>query len=386
MARGRSKSGFANRRRVNLVTSSTLPSMLVVPSYDGAGLVNLMAEIELKLTGQSMFRGLASDLAASIPEADTYVLVLFDGLGITQLGDPGARTLAASMSGTLQAPFPSTTSVSLATIATGLPPSKHGQVAHLTWMPDVGKVVNSLKWVTTTGESVPYGYSSVLPSPNLWERLRAAGVEPITVQPGDFSGSPLSRVLYRGARFEGAWDEEDLVTATVQLASEPRRFIFTYVPHVDFAGHVFGLESSEFAEAIKVVVGVWEGLVAQLPPGVALIGTADHGLVEFTDDQKQLIRDPRFDELRFAGDTRGVHLWGDEGLMHDLAEMTGGSLVDGAPLIGPDPTPQALSRLGEKVLLPPDDRAFIPKGFDKRLRCYHGGLSTAEVDIPLLLG
>ena len=147
-----------------------------------------------------------------------------------QLGDPGARTLAASMSGTLQAPFPSTTSVSLATIATGLPPSKHGQVAHLTWMPDVGKVVNSLKWVTTTGEPVPYGYSSVLPSPNLWERLRAAGVEPITVQPGDFSGSPLSRVLYRGARFEGAWDEEDLVTATVQLASEPRRLIFTYVP------------------------------------------------------------------------------------------------------------------------------------------------------------
>ena len=93
-----------------------------------------------------------------------------------------------------------------------------------------------------------------------------------------------------------------------------------------------------------------------------------------------------FDELRFAGDTRGVHVWGDEGLMHDLDEMTGGSLVDGAPLIGPDPTPQALSRLGEKVLLPPDDRAFIPKGFDKRLRCYHGGLSTAEVDIPLLLG
>jgi hypothetical protein len=66
--------------------------------------------------------------------------------------------------------------------------------------------------------------------------------------------------------------------------------------------------------------------------------------------------------------------------------MTGGSLVDGASLIGPDPTPEALSRLGERVLLAPDDRALIPKGFDKRLRCYHGGLSTAEVEIPLLVG
>ena len=56
--------------------------MSSVPSYDGAGLVNLMAELELKLTGQSAFRGLAPDLAASIPEADTYILVLFDGLGV----------------------------------------------------------------------------------------------------------------------------------------------------------------------------------------------------------------------------------------------------------------------------------------------------------------
>ncbi|MEE9178927.1 MAG: alkaline phosphatase family protein [Acidimicrobiia bacterium] len=360
--------------------------MSSAPSYDGAGLVNLMAELELKLTGQSAFRGLAPDLAASIPEADTYVLVLFDGLGVAQLGDPLAQTLATSRSGTLEAPFPTTTSVSLATIATGLPPSRHGQVAHLMWMPDLGKVVNSLKWVTPAGESVPYGYSSVLPSPNLWERLRDSGVEPVTVQPGDFSGSPLSRVLYRGARFEGAWDVEDLVKATVQLASEPRRLIFTYVPHVDFAGHVFGLESGEFAEAMKVAVGVWERIASLLPPGVALIGTADHGLVEFADDQKQLIRDPRFDELRFGGDTRGLHLWGDKELMSDLADMTGGSLVDGASLIGPDPTPEALSRLGERVLLAPDDRALIPKGFDKRLRCYHGGLSTAEVEIPLLVG
>jgi hypothetical protein len=137
---------------------------------------------------------------------------------------------------------------------------------------------------------------------------------------------------------------------------------------------------------MKVVVGVWEGLVSRLPPGVALIGTADHGLLEFTNDQKQLIRDPRFDELRFAGDTRGLHLWGNEGLMSDLAETTGGSLIDAVTLIGPDPTPEALSRLGEQVLLAPDDRAFIPKGFDKRLRCYHGGLSTAEVEIPLLVG
>ena len=248
------------------------------------------------------------------------------------------------------------------------------------------KVVNCLKWVSLTGDPVNYDYPSVLPRPNLWERLRASGVEPITVQPGDFSGSPVSRVLYRGARFEGVWDVDDLVTATTQLASEPRRFIFTYVPHVDFAGHVFGLASDEFTEAMKVAVSAWEGIAAALPPGAALLGTADHGLLEFGEDQKHLIRDPHFDSLRFAGDTRGVHLWGEDDLIDDLAALTGGQLVDPLQLVGPDPADLAISRLSERVLLAPEHRVLLPRGFDKRLRCYHGGLSDDEVEIPLLVG
>ena len=59
---------------------------------------------------------------------------------------------------------------------------------------------------------------------------------------------------------------------------------------------------------------------------------------------------------------------------------------DPVDLIGPDPTPVAMSRLGDKLLLPPDDKTVIPKGFDKRLRCYHGGLTPAEMEIPLLVG
>ncbi|MEA1902256.1 MAG: alkaline phosphatase family protein [Actinomycetota bacterium] len=360
--------------------------MANAPSYDGSGLVNLIAEVEGRMTGSSPSPGLSPRLADAVPGARTYVLVLFDGLGTAQLAHRGAGTFRSAHQGTLEAPFPTTTSVSLATIATGLPPSLHGQVAHLNWMPDLGLVVNSLKWLRVTGEPVQYDYPSFLPNPNLWERLRASGVEPITVQPGDFSGSPLTRVLYRGARFEGAWDERDIVDATVQLAGEPNRFIFTYVPHVDFAGHVHGLNSEEFAEAISTATTIWEGIAAALPPDVALLGTADHGLLEFTDEQKVLIREPRFDPLRFAGDTRGVQLWGDRDLMADLAESVGGDLTAALPLLGPTPTDQAAARVGDRVLLAPDDRVFIPKGFDKRLRCYHGGLSRDEVEIPLLVG
>ena len=358
--------------------------MAKTPSYDGSGLVNLVAEIERRLTGDSPSPGLADTM--SVPPGDTYVLVLFDGLGIAQLEHPAAASFAAATAGSLDAPFPTTTSVSLATVSTGLTPAEHGQIAHLSWMPDLATVVNTLKWVDLSGAPVGYDYTALMPKPNLWERLRTAGVEPITVQPGDFTGSPLSRALYRGARFEPAWDVDDLIDATVQLAGVPGRLVFTYVPHVDFAGHVFGLGSGEFTDAMKIAVSVWEGIAAALPPGVALLGTADHGLAEFPEEKKMLIRDPRFDSLRFAGDTRGVQLWGDPELMSDLAELTGSRLSDPSLLIGPAPTPTALERLGEQVLLPADDIALLPRGFDKRLRCYHGGLSEAEVKIPLLVG
>lgn len=345
-----------------------------------------MAEIEHRLTGDAGWSRLDGSLGEAIPEADTYVLVLFDGLGVEQLTHPKARSMAGAMAGMIEAPFPTTTSVALATVATGLPPSRHGQIAHLTWMEELDQVVNCLKWVNLAGEAVAHDYAEVLPRPNLWERLRSANREPITVQPGDFAGSPLSRVLYRGARFEGVWDTEDMIRATAQLAGEPGRFIFTYFPHVDFAGHVYGLESDEFADAMNVAVHVWEGISASLPPNAALLGTADHGLVEFTEQDKLIVRHPMFDKLRFAGDPRGIHIWADDDIVDAFIAETDGEVTDPTQLIGPDPTDDALSRLGRRLILAPPDKVILPKGFDKRLRSYHGGLTLAEVQIPLLVG
>lgn len=354
------------------------------PSYTGSGLVNLVAEIERRMTGDSPSPGLAD--GPTLAETASSVLVLFDGLGIAQLDHPEAMVFRSSLARTLDAPFPSTTPVSLSTIASALPPSRHGQVAHLSWYPDLQTVVNTLKWVTLTGDHVPYDYAGLLPRPNLWERLRAAGVEPITVQPGDFQASPLTRVLYRGARFEGAWDADDLVEATVTLAGEPGRFIFTYVPFVDVAGHVYGQGSEQFTGAVKTAAEIWEGIASRLSPGISLLGTSDHGLMEVSEEDKLLVREPRFADLRFAGDVRGVHLWGEPDLMADLAASVGSDLVDPVRWLGPDPTDKAFSHLGDRLLMAPPGKAVIPKGFDKRLRCYHGGLTPEEIEIPLLMG
>ena len=348
-----------------------------LPSYDGAGLVNLIAEIESRMIGSA----LAPGLDESLPDAPTYVLVLFDGLGVAQLAHPDAGGLARSLSGTLTCGFPSTTSTSLSTVVTGLPPSQHGTIGHLVYRDDLGKVVNTLKWMDLAGQSVAFDYPKVLPAPNLWERLRSGGIEPITVQPGGFQASPLSRALYRGARFEAAWDWEDLIKATVSLAAEPGRFIFTYVPFVDVAGHTFGLDSSEFGEAMRVAATIWEGIAGGVGPDVVIAGTADHGLLAVDEESKIRVRG--LDKLRFAGDSRVLQVWGAE--VSDVVERFGGEEMDGLPLLGPDPTEATLARAPDAWIHAPPDSGLYPPAFDRRLRAYHGGLSAAEMEIPLLL-
>ena len=357
--------------------------MVRIPSYDGRGLNNLMSEIERHLTGSATGPGLESDL--TLPVSSTYVLVLFDGLGTAQLDHPAGGPFRSTLHGELDAPFPTTTSVSLATVATAEPPASHGQIAHLSWYPDIGEVVNTLKWVTPGGQTVSYDYPSVLPRPNLWERLRSAGVEPITVQPGDFSASPLTRVLYRGCRFEPAWDVEDLVDATLDLAATERRFIFTYIPFVDFAGHVYGESSQEFTDAMSLSARLWERLVSGLPPKTLLTATADHGLMGVRDDDKILVRDPKFNELRFSGDGRGVMTSGDRSLIEELASETGGELIAPESHLGPSLSEKTTSHLGDALLMAPPGSVILPRGFDKRLVAYHGGLSDEEVSIPLLV-
>ena len=227
-------------------------------------------------------------------------------------------------------------------------------------MPEHQRVVNTLKWVDPAGAPVEHDYAGVLPRRNLWERLRESRIEPISVQPGDFRGTPLTRVLYRGARFEGIWDIDDLVSATVQLAETPGRLIFTYVPHVDFAGHVHGQDSTEFAEAMKLADRVWDELRRRLPPGASLIGTADHGLIDYDEGDKHLIREPSFDTMRFAGDPRGLHLWGNRATVEELAQVTGGELLEPASLLGPEPTDEFTRRTGDHLLLAPPGKLLLP--------------------------
>ena len=358
-----------------------------IPDYSGGSLLNLVAELEQRLTGSALADRLHPDLAAALPDADTFVLMLFDGLGDQQLGHPKAGPLRVSRMGALDAVFPTTTSVNLATIVTGLAPAAHGLIAHQLYVPAVDRVVNTLKWKTPWGDDVEINHGAFLPTPNLFERLQTAGIEPITVQPGNFQDSPLSRVLYRGSRYEPVWTIDEIVEATLQLAAEPGRFIFTYFPNVDVTAHMHGQDSDEYAAALSAAAGIWDRVASALPPGAALVGTADHGHIDYSEPDKAFV--PHRSGPEFYGDPRTVLVRrSDEALRDEIDELPCRviELSEYKNWLGPGPNhPDLTGRLPERVLLTDRGRLLIPRFMDRRLLGYHGGLEEPELRIPLLV-
>ena len=361
--------------------------MLTPPSYDSRGLVNLSSELEVRLGGSAPSPPLDPTISRLIPEAKTYVLLLFDGLGSHQLDHARAGSLVEAQAATLDAPFPSTTAVSLASLATGLVPRRHGILGYQMWFEDIKGPVNVLRWTTPWGDPVEAAYESVLPSPNLWERLSAAGAEPITVQPGHFVDSPLSRMLYRGCRLEPAWSAQDLIDATLDLATRPGRLVVTYVPHVDVAAHTAGQSSNEYEEAIRTASRVWEQLAARLPQDTTLVGTADHGHRDYVG--AAIVEVGEQPQVEFAGEARALYARGSSEALAELRTLPATAIEpeELLTLWGPegDDHPHLETRTPDLCLLADTGKALLVPSIGFRWVGFHGGLDPEERDIPLLV-
>jgi hypothetical protein len=355
------------------------------PDYQGGGLVNLVAELEYRLIGSARAARLRTDLGALIPPAQSYVFVLFDGLGDHQLGHPAATGFARARVGAIDSSFSTQTTVNTSTLATGLPPSQHGLIAYLLRLD--GRVVNTIFWFDSEGRAVETEYSKVLPAANLPERLAAGGAESVIVQPSAFIDSPLDRVLYRGATIVPADDDAAAVRIALEQAARPGKLVAVYVPHIDAAAHAAGQESDLYREALLDATAIWEAIAAGLPDHAVAVGTADHGHVDVAPHNR--VQLPHVLEMTFYGDSRVVYVSGDvsvgKALAGDLpATWVSRSDMDG--WWGPPPYhPDFERRRPDGALVADDGFALLYPGSDGTMVGQHGGLTDAELRIPILV-
>lgn len=207
----------------------------------------------------------------SLPAAHRYIVLLIDGLGWVQLQEFArhAPFLGFQTGEPLQAEFPTTTAVGLASLGTGLPAGQHGLVGASFWVPEAGRILTPLHWPDDLSPQL------VQPEPTIFERLGAHGVSSACVGSAKYRDTGLTRAVLRGATYVSAEDAASTVDA-VQGGSWSCTYV--YWSALDRAGHQHGVGSPPWLAAL----GEADALARRLHESVrdaVLVVTADHGMV-----------------------------------------------------------------------------------------------------------
>lgn len=340
--------------------------------------------------------------SAELDGVRRVAVLLLDGFGYHLLGQAAqaSATVGAMHHGELgtltpiTATVPSSTPISLASLACGLPPGEHGIIGFTVRVPDTGDLVTHIRW---DGAPDPETWQ---PEPTCFEQAAAAGVACTVVSNGTFRDTGLTRAIYRGADWLPAIAPHEVAEGTLAaLARGDRSLVYAYLPDVDTAGHFHGIGSPEWLEAVSEVAEAIDGILTGLPRDAALMVTADHGMVNITD---RLRVDRRPDLMpgveSVAGDGRMRYLYTAPGAVEDVRQAWAAAVGDRAEVIdrdeavergwfGPKVTEAARERIGDLVVVCRGTFAIVGVEGEPphvvRLVGHHGGLTAAEMTVPL---
>jgi len=362
----------------------------IVPDYGGA---NVRGIIPALLGPQDWSSSLPPWMPDQISQADQVVLLVLDGLGWDQLQARRdiAPTIAALRGGPITTVAPTTTATALSSIATGLTPGEHGLIGYRIAIG--GEVMNVLRWAVD-GEN--RRRSNV---PSELQRFPAFMGAPIpVVTPAELIGSAFSEGHLRGSTGVGYRAPSSMCVEVGRLLTEGERFVYAYYAGVDKIAHERGFGPYYDAElrAADRLVG---DLLEQLPPGAALLVTADHGQVSVGDNIVKPTADLLGHVAQQSGEGRFRWLHAHRGGADDLLAAATEEFSDTGWVLsrdqliadgwfGPTVSPQVAQRLGDVAVLAREPVSYHDPNDSGpfELVCRHGSMTSAEVYVPLVAG
>ncbi|WP_227999894.1 alkaline phosphatase family protein [Nocardia australiensis] len=375
--------------------------MFVAPPYGTGSLADLFPSLlaGFGVPGESDRLGLGL-------RADRICVLLIDGLGALSLAaNPDAAPFLSSLApGELAAGFPSTTATSLSSLGVGVPPGEHGIVGYLINVPGHDRLVNSLRWrlhgegpkTDLLRELVPEQFQ---PTTTVFERAAAHGIAVTQVAPHYQADSGLTRAVLRGCEFRAEVSFGDLVAGIGEaLRRGSHSLVYAYHGDLDTTGHVRGPSSDAWLLELAHVDRLAAAVAEQLPPGGALIVTADHGMVEL-DDHIDFDNTPQLSDgvAHLGGEPRARHVYTVDGAGTDVAaawqEFLGPDFavlsrteVIGRGWFGPVVAPRVAERIGDLVVVARGGRGVVRTGVEpmqSMMIGHHGSLTPAELNVPL---
>jgi len=331
-----------------------------------------------------------------VAEAAQVVLLVIDGLGEEQLRQRSALApvLSSGVGGPITSVAPSTTAVALTSLSTGLTPAQHGIVGYRMVLD--GSIFNALRWQLAGRDARRLVRATELQShPGFRFRQDVSGGAPVVTR-ADFFASGFSAAFLSGCPMVPWHAASGLLVGVRRLLEAKEPFVVAYYDGLDHTAHLHGLGEHYDAEllAIDRMVG---DLLALLPPGAALVVTADHGQVDVGANTETLGAELMAGVSLLSGEGRFRWLHARPGAAPDIAEIardrygsvawvrTREQVIDDGWL-GGRPAGAVCERLGDVALVPHAPIAFLDPADagEQRLVARHGSLTSAEMLVPLL--
>jgi predicted AlkP superfamily pyrophosphatase or phosphodiesterase len=334
-----------------------------------------------------------------LPPADSYVVLLVDGMGWNLLRRHAEEAPYLSTLATRRTPLtsgvPSTTASSIASLGTGRPTGSHGLVGYTCRIPGTRRVLDALRWDPRVDAR------EWQPHETVFGLAARDGVAAGVVSKGRFELSGLTLSSQRGASYVPAESAGERISATVRVAGVPRSLTYVYDGDLDATGHSHGCTSWDWRYQLAMVDRFAETLREALPARVALVVTADHGMVDVpaagridADDEPDLLAGVSL----LAGEARFRHLYCDAGAVAGVVARWRERLGEAAVVVTRDEaidlgwfgsveTP-VRPRLGDVMVASIGPAAVMASGrfpHEVSLVGLHGSLSAEEMLVPLLV-
>jgi len=354
----------------------------VLPAFDGSSVAAVVPALFGRIDNHW--------LPEPARSARAVVLLVLDGLGWNASQDHTSvmPRLAQLDGGAITTVVPSTTATALTSIATGLPPARHGIVGYRMLVD--GDVLNVLRW-TVPGRARPPDPFDVQRHPPFLDR------EITVVTRTEFRDTGFTQAHLRGTRLAGWHTVAGLIEQCVRAVDVGQRFVYAYYPGVDTIAHEYGLFDGAFTRELGFVDRFVGELIDALPADAAVLVTSDHGQVHLEAESWIEIPDLTALSSAVAGDGRFRYLYAPPERCKELLGRAREQFSDRAwvwsraemldmGMFGAGATGSVPGRIGNVVLASREAVAFIDPALpnEQTLRSGHGSLTPDEMYVPLL--
>lgn len=374
-------------------------------------------------TGPTLPKDAFGDIDTS--GVENVILLLCDGLGYDQWKRQSDKGFIGAMSKGSVRPittvFPSTTAAALTTVSTGLTPQEHGLPEWFVYMEELGEVITTLPFTrvgdprrdSLVGTLNP---KSLFDGHTIFQQLAEKGIRSTSFMNRALAWTAYSSVSRIGSEITAYNTASDLTVSLRRLVEKSRgpNLFYAYWSYVDTIEHIYGPNTDEAEVETSLISHAFqEGFLSKLSREAAkktlIIVTADHGQLQ-VEPEKTLYMN-RFRKFANAlekapsgvrippwGSARDAYMRVEEDKLPGIMEYLQGKLDGVASVMTTEdaiaqglfgvnrPSRKFRRRIGNLMVLPHGNRTVwyrYKKGDALDLRGHHGGMTRAEMTIPL---